>query len=109
LVIFDYRTGTGSTGCLSPILCALENLELPDPALPTGRDLLVRIHAVSVNPRDVKSRMSVAASADKPVVLGYDASGVVEAVGPALSLARVAHRDPVREHLGCARQEGEAA
>lgn len=61
---------------------ALEDLELPDPGPPTGRDLLVRIQAVSVNPRDVKSRMAFAASAEKPVVLGYDASGVVEAVGP---------------------------
>ena len=41
---------------------ALEDLELPDPGPPTGRDLLVRIHAVSVNPRDVKSRMATAAS-----------------------------------------------
>jgi NADPH:quinone reductase len=65
---------------------ALEDLELPEPARPPGRDLLVRVQAVSVNPRDVKSRTSLAASADKPVVLGYDASGVVEAVGPDVQL-----------------------
>ena len=67
---------------------ALEDLELPEPAAPAGRDLLVRVHAVSVNPRDVKSRMAMAAQAGKPVVLGYDASGVVEAVGPDASLFR---------------------
>jgi len=58
-------------------LRALEDLELPEPAAPLGRDLLVRVHAVSVNPRDLKSRLGTAASADKPVVLCYDASGVV--------------------------------
>jgi zinc-binding alcohol dehydrogenase family protein len=67
---------------------ALEDLVLPDPGPPTGRDLLVRVHAVSVNPRDVKSRMVTAASAEAPVVLGYDASGVVEAVGPEARLFR---------------------
>ena len=67
---------------------ALEDLELPDPGPPVGRDLLVRVHAVSVNPRDVKSRMVFAASAEKPVVLGYDASGVVEAVGREARLFR---------------------
>jgi zinc-binding alcohol dehydrogenase family protein len=65
---------------------ALEDLVLPDPGPPQGRDLLVRVHAVSVNPRDVKSRMATPASADRPAVLGYDASGVVEAVGPDATL-----------------------
>src|SRR5690606_6786071 len=41
---------------------------------------------VSVNPRDVKSRMTQAGSAEAPVVLGYDASGVVDSVGEAVSL-----------------------
>ena len=67
---------------------SLEALELPDPGPPQGRDLLVRVHAVSVNPRDVKSRMAFAATPEKPVVLGYDASGVVEAVGPEATLFR---------------------
>ncbi len=61
---------------------SLQDLELPAPPAPEGRDLLVRVQAVSVNPRDMKSRMTLEASADKPVVLGYDASGVVEGVGP---------------------------
>lgn len=65
---------------------SLEDLQLADPAHPQGRDLLVRVHAVSVNPRDVKSRMSMAPSNGAPVVLGYDASGVVEAVGSEASL-----------------------
>jgi NADPH2:quinone reductase len=67
---------------------ALVDLELPDPAAPEGHDLLVRVEAVSVNPRDVKSRMRMEASPEKPVVMGYDASGVVEAVGPDCQLFR---------------------
>ncbi len=67
---------------------ALRDLELPDPAPPAGRDLLVRVHAVSVNPRDVKSRAVFKATPERPMVLGYDASGVVEAAGPEATLFR---------------------
>ncbi|MDN3565818.1 zinc-binding alcohol dehydrogenase family protein [Paeniroseomonas aquatica] len=67
---------------------ALQDLVLPDPGPPLGRDLLVRVQAVSVNPRDAKSRAVFDASPDKPMVLGYDASGVVEAVGPDCALFR---------------------
>jgi NADPH:quinone reductase len=67
---------------------SLVDLELPDPGPPQGRDLLVRVQAVSVNPRDVKSRQSMRASPERPVVLGYDASGIVEAVGPEATLFR---------------------
>jgi zinc-binding alcohol dehydrogenase family protein len=45
------------------------------------RDILVRVLAVSVNPADVKQRAVVPESAT-PTILGYDAAGVVEAVGP---------------------------
>lgn len=45
-------------------------------------DLLVRVHAVSVNPVDIKSRNSMSSGTRQ---LGWDASGVVEAVGPAVS------------------------
>ncbi len=60
---------------------SLIDASLPDPAAPTGRDLLVRVHAVSVNPVDTKIRRNVApAGADQ--VLGWDAAGVVVATGP---------------------------
>ena len=72
---------------------ALRDLELPEPPMPGGRDLLVRVHAVSVNPRDVKSQQVFRGTPDKPVILGYDASGVVEAVGPEAALFRPG--DPV--------------
>jgi zinc-binding alcohol dehydrogenase family protein len=67
---------------------SLEDIELLPPEKPTGRDLLVRVRAVAVNPRDIKSRMSIEPSGGKPVVLGYDASGVVEAVGEQAELFR---------------------
>ncbi len=67
---------------------ALLDMELPEPEAPAGRDILVRVKAVAVNPRDLKSRMTIESTGGKPVVLGYDASGIVEAVGPQAELFR---------------------
>jgi len=55
---------------------------------PGPRDLLVRVQAVSVNPVDWKQRQRAAQDTTlaAPKILGYDASGVVEAVGPQVSL-----------------------
>ncbi|QRO00240.1 zinc-binding alcohol dehydrogenase family protein [Archangium violaceum] len=64
---------------------SLLDVELPDPK-PQGRDLLVRVHAVSVNPVDVKVRSPKDKTESPPRVLGWDASGVVEAVGPDVKL-----------------------
>jgi len=64
---------------------------LPDPGLPTGHDLLVRVEAVSVNPVDTKARMQRTGGATGrggEAILGWDAAGTVEAVGPAVSLFR---------------------
>jgi zinc-binding alcohol dehydrogenase family protein len=58
-------------------LASLTDIELPKPT-PTGRDLLVKIEAVSVNPVDTKQRKAGSA---KPRVLGWDAAGTVAAVG----------------------------
>lgn len=57
---------------------ALVELEQPAPE-PGPRDLRVRVQAVSVNPVDVKVRASARPAA--PRVLGFDAAGVVDAVG----------------------------
>jgi zinc-binding alcohol dehydrogenase family protein len=57
------------------------DVELPDPT-PQGHDLLVRVHAVSVNPVDVKVRSPKDKTEASPRVLGWDAAGVVEATGP---------------------------
>jgi len=59
-------------------------IELPRPS-PAGRDLLVKVEAVSVNPVDYKQRkMSTGASR----ILGWDAAGTVEAAGPQAKLFR---------------------
>lgn len=66
---------------------SLVDVELPDPK-PQGHDLLVRVHAVSVNPVDTKVRAPKEQKESSPRVLGWDASGVVEAVGPDVTLFR---------------------
>jgi len=58
---------------------ALHDITLDTPTA-AGRDLLVRIKAVSVNPVDVKLRGGKPPEGEH-AVLGYDACGVVEAVG----------------------------
>lgn len=63
--------------------------ELPDPGPPAGHDLLVRVEAVSVNPVDTKVRMQRyggATGRGSEAILGWDASGTVDAVGPEVSL-----------------------
>ncbi|OYZ94931.1 MAG: Zn-dependent oxidoreductase, partial [Rhizobiales bacterium 17-65-6] len=55
---------------------ALSDIELPRPVA-TGRDLLVEVRAVSVNPVDTKVRRRAAAEAGEWKVLGWDAAGVV--------------------------------
>lgn len=64
---------------------ALVDLVLPEPA-PGPHDLLVEVRAVSVNPVDTKVRRHGALPADGPRILGYDAAGVVRAVGSAVAL-----------------------
>jgi NADPH:quinone reductase len=67
---------------------ALLDLDLPAPAAPQGRDLLVEVQAVSVNPVDAKLRAG-ADPGGKPRVLGFDACGVVRACGPEAQLFAV--------------------
>ncbi|UPG94971.1 zinc-binding alcohol dehydrogenase family protein [Luteibacter aegosomatissinici] len=62
---------------------SLTEMDLPTP-VPGPRDLLVRIHAVSVNPVDTKLRRG--SPTDTPRILGWDAAGVVEAIGPGVTL-----------------------
>ncbi len=60
---------------------ALIDLDLADPS-PAPRDLLVRVHAVAVNPVDTKVRRGkLGFTEPEPLVLGWDAAGIVEAIG----------------------------
>ncbi|MDO9625753.1 zinc-binding alcohol dehydrogenase family protein [Pseudomonas sp.] len=64
---------------------ALQDVDLPTPT--TGpRDLLVEVKAISVNPVDTKIRRNVAPTDGAAKVLGWDASGIVKAVGSEVSL-----------------------
>jgi NADPH2:quinone reductase len=64
---------------------SLLDVELKKPE-PDGHDLLVRVEAVSVNPVDTKVRSPKPQIEAQPKILGYDAAGVVEAVGSAVTL-----------------------
>ena len=67
---------------------ALLDREIPKPVA-SGHDLLVRVKAVSVNPVDTKVRVNRKVPEGGYEVLGYDACGVVEAIGD-----QVAHFAP---------------
>jgi zinc-binding alcohol dehydrogenase family protein len=56
--------------------------------VPAGRDLLVSIRAVSVNPVDTKVRARITEAQDPPRILGWDAAGIVEAAGSEATLFR---------------------
>jgi NADPH:quinone reductase len=60
---------------------ALEDIILETPK-PQDNDLLVKINAVSVNPVDTKLRRNAQPQAGETRILGFDAAGIVEAVGP---------------------------
>jgi zinc-binding alcohol dehydrogenase family protein len=63
---------------------ALQDLDLPAPdaAALGAHDLRVAVRAVSVNPVDTKIRRNRAPTDGRPGVLGWDAVGTVEAMGP---------------------------
>ena len=66
---------------------ALIDVDLPQPRA-VGRDLLVRVQAVSVNPVDFKVRLRSAPPAGAVKVLGFDAAGIVQAAGPDCTMFR---------------------
>lgn len=64
---------------------ALLDIELPKPKA-SGRDILVKVEAISVNPVDAKIRVRAEPPEGEYKVLGWDAAGVVESVGADVSL-----------------------
>ncbi|RYH64506.1 MAG: zinc-binding alcohol dehydrogenase family protein, partial [Alcaligenaceae bacterium] len=71
---------------------SLIDINLPDPVA-TGRDLLVAVKAVSVNPVDTKVRAgSSPGEGQSHKVLGWDASGIVQAVGPEVTMFKPGDR-----------------
>jgi zinc-binding alcohol dehydrogenase family protein len=70
---------------------SLVDITLPDPVA-TDHDLLVEVRAVSVNPVDYKIRSSAKPADGEWKVIGWDAAGVVKAVGPDVTLFRPGDR-----------------
>lgn len=62
----------------------LVDIELPMP-LAEGHDVLVEVKAISVNPVDTKVRKSTAPENGAAKILGWDATGVVKAVGKSVT------------------------
>ncbi len=59
---------------------SLLDLQIEKPSA-KGRDLLIRVKAVSVNPVDYKVRSPKDKFEDMPKILGWDVAGIVEEVG----------------------------
>jgi zinc-binding alcohol dehydrogenase family protein len=70
---------------------SLVDITLPDPD-PAGRDLLVEVRAISVNPVDTKIRLGMAPAPGEWRVLGWDATGIVRAVGADVTLFKPGDR-----------------
>ncbi len=67
---------------------SLQDLEIPLPEA-SGRDLLIAVKAISVNPVDTKIRASKKKTEITPKILGWDAAGEVVAIGPEVKYFRV--------------------
>ncbi|SMY12883.1 NADP-dependent oxidoreductase [Brevibacterium jeotgali] len=61
----------------------LEVMELPDP-VPGPGEVVIRVRAAAVSPTDTMRRVGMrdAAGAQPPYVVGMDAAGMIEAIGP---------------------------
>jgi zinc-binding alcohol dehydrogenase family protein len=70
---------------------SLIDVSLPDP-IAKGHDLLVEVKAISVNPVDVKVRSSANPPNGEYKVIGWDAAGIVRAVGDAVTLFKPGDR-----------------
>jgi zinc-binding alcohol dehydrogenase family protein len=55
----------------------------------TGRDILVEIKAISVNPADYKVRAGMPVEGDDWKIIGWDATGIVKEVGEDVTLFKV--------------------
>tara|TARA_R110002167_G_scaffold272029_2_gene478542 strand:- start:257 stop:1318 length:1062 start_codon:yes stop_codon:yes gene_type:complete len=63
---------------------SLKDIELPIP-IATGRDILVKVSAIAVNPVDYKIRQNVSSETDEFKVIGWDAVGEVVATGESVT------------------------
>ncbi|MBD1575779.1 MULTISPECIES: zinc-binding alcohol dehydrogenase family protein [Vibrio] len=75
-----YQQNLASTNELS-----LQDIDVAIPSA-TGRDILVEVKAVSVNPIDFKLRQNMPAPENEHKILGFDATGIVKSVGENVTL-----------------------
>lgn len=64
---------------------SLQDIELKQPVA-QGRDILVEVKAISVNPADYKVRLGMPIPEGEWKVIGWDAAGVVKSVGDDVTL-----------------------
>ena len=67
---------------------SLQDIQIETPEA-TGRDILVEIKAISVNPADYKVRAGMPVEGNDWKVIGWDATGIVKEVGEDVSLFKV--------------------
>ncbi|MCK0156841.1 zinc-binding alcohol dehydrogenase family protein [Cellulophaga sp. F20128] len=67
---------------------SLQDIELNTPKA-TGKDILVEIKAISVNPADYKVRAGMPVEGNDWKVIGWDATGIVKEIGEDVSLFKV--------------------
>lgn len=67
---------------------SLQDIQLPEP-IPQGRDLLIEVKAISVNPVDYKIRQRAVEDKEAWKIIGWDATGIVKEVGTDVSLFKV--------------------
>jgi len=78
----------------------LEPRETPDP-IPGQGEIRITVHASGVNFADVLARLGLYPDAPKPpVTVGYEVSGLVDAVGPGVVTHRVGDRVVALTHFG---------
>ncbi|EPE06508.1 alcohol dehydrogenase [Ophiostoma piceae UAMH 11346] len=73
--------------------------EVARPEIKSSNEVLIRVHAGSVNPVDVKKAdgiFKMAITEQFPYQIGYDAAGVIEATGPAVRSFKVGDEIYVR-------------
>jgi len=72
-------------GALNSSIDSIIEFDCPTPT-PAADEILVRVHAISINPVDTKVRKLIGPdSLTTPRILGFDASGTIEAVGDNVS------------------------
>lgn len=78
----------------------LQAVDLPDPEPESGQ-VRVRVHAAAVNRLDLWVRYGLGHDLPKPHVLGADAAGVIDAVGPDVDRAMVGREVVLNPGVSC--------